>query len=89
MQAWSLIPSGFSPETLAALLVIVGASALMSGLSGFGFSAIGALSLLLLPPKLGVPLLMALSAANQLLSIRQLRADMPPIRQWWPKGRRS
>jgi uncharacterized membrane protein YfcA len=86
MQVWSFIPSGFSPETLAALLVIVGASALMSGLSGFGFSAIGALSLLLLPPKLGVPLLMALSAANQLLSIRQLRADMPPIRYWWPEG---
>jgi uncharacterized protein len=86
MQGWSLIPSGFSPHTIAALLLIVGASALMSGLSGFGFSAIGALSLLLLPPKLGVPLLMALSAANQLLSIRQLRADMRPLRQWWPQG---
>jgi len=86
MQAWSLMPSGFTPETLTALLVIVGASALMSGLSGFGFSAIGALSLLLLPPKLGVPLLMALSAANQLLSSRQLRADMRPSRDWWPKG---
>jgi uncharacterized membrane protein YfcA len=86
MQEWTLIPNGFSSETIAALLVIVGASALMSGLSGFGFSAIGALSLWLLPPKLGVPLLMGLSAANQLMSIRQLRADMPPVRQWWPNG---
>jgi uncharacterized membrane protein YfcA len=87
MQTWAaLIPSGFSPQTIAALLVIVGASALMSGLSGFGFSAIGALSLLLLPPKLGVPLLMALSTANQVLSIRQLRADMQPIRNWWREG---
>jgi uncharacterized protein len=86
MQVWALIPSGFSSDTIAALLVIVGASALMSGLSGFGFSAIGALSLWLLPPKLGVPLLMGLSAANQLMSIRQLRADMPPVRRWWPHG---
>jgi uncharacterized protein len=86
MQGWALIPSGFSSDAIAALLVIVGASALMSGLSGFGFSAIGALSLWLLPPKLGVPLLMCLSAANQLMSIRQLRADMPPLRRWWPHG---
>jgi uncharacterized protein len=86
MQVGTLIPSGFSADNIAALLVIVGASALMSGLSGFGFSAIGALCLWLLPPKLGVPLLMGLSAANQLMSIRQLRADMPPIRRWWPHG---
>src|SRR3984885_609167 len=86
MQVWALIPSGFSPDRITALLVIVGASALMSGLSGFGFSAIGALCLWLLPPKLGVPLLMGLSAANQLMSIRQLRTDMPPIRRWWPHG---
>jgi uncharacterized protein len=86
MQAWTLIPSAFSADTIAALLMIVGASALMSGLSGFGFSAIGALCLWLLPPKLGVPLLMSLSAANQLMSIRQLRADMPPVRRWWPHG---
>src|SRR5437763_1110889 len=58
----------------------------MSGLSGFGFSAVGALCLILLPPKLGVPLLMTLSAANQLMSLRQLKADMKPMRQWWPDG---
>lgn len=84
MLAW--IPGGFSPATIGALLAILGASALMSGLSGFGFSAIGALCLWLLPPKLGVPLLMGLSAANQLLSIRQLKADMKPLRDWWPEG---
>ena len=86
MPLQSLIPPGFSAETVAALLLIVGASGLMSGLSGFGFSAIGALCLWLLPPKLGVPLLMGLSTANQLMSIRQLKADMRPIRQWWPDG---
>ena len=49
-------------------------------------SAIGALCLWLLPPKLGVPLLMSLSTANQLLSIGQLKADMRPLRDWWPDG---
>jgi uncharacterized membrane protein YfcA len=58
----------------------------MSGLSGFGFAAIGALCLWLLPPQLGVPLLMTLSVANQLVSLRQLNADMKPLREWWPGG---
>ena len=52
-------------------------SGLMSGLSGFGFSAVGAVCLLLIPPKLAVPLLMALSTANQFMSIGQLKEDMP------------
>ena len=43
-------------------------------------------SLIVLPPKLGVPLLMTLSAANQIMSLRQLKADMKPIKQWWPDG---
>jgi uncharacterized protein len=73
-------------STLVALAIILGVSAIMSGLSGFGFSAIGALCLWLLPPKLGVPLLMTLSAANQLMSLRQLQADMKPLREWWPGG---
>ena len=68
------------------LAVILGISALMSGLSGFGFSAIGALCLWLLPPKLGVPLLMTLSTANQLMSVGQLKADMRPLKEWWPGG---
>ncbi len=84
MLAW--FPEGFSPQAIVALLAILGASALMSGLSGFGFSAIGALCLWLLPPHLGVPLLMGLSAANQLMSIGTLKADMKPLRQWWPAG---
>lgn len=86
MSLMTLVPPGFTPSILALLMIIIGASALMSGLSGFGFSAIGALSLWLLPPKLGVPLLMGLSTANQLLSIGQLKADMRPLREWWPDG---
>jgi len=82
----NLAPAGFSAGTLGALALILGLSAVMSGLSGFGFSAIGALCLWLLPPKLGVPLLMTLSAANQLMSLRQLQADMKPWQQWWPDG---
>src|SRR5258706_6608547 len=77
---------GLTPTTIALLVVILAASALMSGLSGFGCSAVGALCLIVLPPKLGVPLLMTLSAANQLMSLRQLKADMKPIRHWWPDG---
>lgn len=81
-----MVPAGFSAGPLVALAIILAVSALMSGLSGFGFSAIGALCLWLLPPKLGVPLLMSLSAANQLMSLRQLKADMRPWHQWWPDG---
>lgn len=80
------LPDGFSPATIVLLATILGVSALMSGLSGFGFSAIGALCLWLLPPKLGVPLLMSLSSANQLMSIGQLKADLKPLNQWWPDG---
>jgi uncharacterized membrane protein YfcA len=81
-----LLFAGFPPLTIALLVAILAVSALMSGLSGFGFSAIGALCLILLPPKLGVPLLMTLSAANQMMSLGQLKADMKPIKHWWPDG---
>ena len=77
---------GLSPIAIGLLVSILALSALMSGLSGFGFSAIGALCLILLRPQTGVPLLMTLSAANQMMSLRQLKADLKPIRQWWPDG---
>ena len=86
MTLESLLPAGISPGTLLVLVLVLGASGLMSGLSGFGFSAIGALCLWVLPPQLGVPLLMGLSTANQLMSIGQLKADMKPLREWWPYG---
>lgn len=86
MSLFSSLPDGLSPSLIGVLASILAASAIMSGLSGFGFSAIGALCLLLLPPKLGVPLLMGLSTANQLMSLGQLKADMKPLREWWPDG---
>jgi uncharacterized membrane protein YfcA len=82
----SALPAGISTVQLVLLAVILACSALMSGLSGFGFSAIGALCLLLLPPKLVVPLLMALSTANQFMSLGQLKADLKPFKEWWPDG---
>jgi hypothetical protein len=80
------MPIVITPELCVALVAILAASALMSGLSGFGFSAIGAICLWLLPPTLGVPLLMSLSTANQLMSIGQLKGDMKPRHEWWPDG---
>jgi uncharacterized membrane protein YfcA len=86
LNVFSVVADEFSLTTILALVGILGLSAIMSGLSGFGFSAIGALCLWLLPPKLGVPLLMTLSAANQLMSLRQLKSELKPLGQWWPDG---
>jgi hypothetical protein len=78
---------GFQWWQLVLIAGILGLSGLISGLAGFGFSAIGSSCLLLIPPTLAVPLLMALSAANQFLSIGQLRADMPKTwKEVWPNG---
>lgn len=81
-----MLPATLTPLSIAILVLILATSGIMSGLSGFGFSAIGAISLSLLSPALAIPLLMALSTANQLLSIGQLKADMKPLKQWWPDG---
>jgi len=73
--------AGLSIRELASLEAIVFLSGVMSGLSGFGFSAIGATTLLLLTPVLQVPLFQTLSTGNQLLSAGQLREDMPKSRK--------
>jgi uncharacterized membrane protein YfcA len=86
MSSLSFSLSSYGEATIAFLLSILGISAVTSGLSGFGFSAIGAASLWILPPQVGVPLLMALSTANQTMSLRQLRTELKPIREWWPDG---
>ena len=69
--------AGLSIRELFCVEGIVFLSGVMSGLSGFGFSAIGAATLLLLPPILQVPLFQTLSTGNQFLSAGQLREDMP------------
>ncbi len=73
--------AGMSLRELGSLEAIVFFSGVMSGLSGFGFSGIGAASLLILPPILKVPLFQALSSGNQFLSVGQLRDDMPKSRK--------
>jgi uncharacterized membrane protein YfcA len=69
--------AGFSLRQLVCIELILFTSGLMSGLSGFGFSAVGAACLLFIQPILEVPLLQTLSTGNQLLSVEQLRQDMP------------
>jgi uncharacterized membrane protein YfcA len=69
--------AGLSIRELASLEAIVFLSGVVSGLSGFGFSAIGSTTLLLLAPILQVPLFQSLSTGNQFLSAGQLREDMP------------
>ena len=69
--------AGLSIRELASIEALVFLSGVVSGLSGFGFSAVGATTLLILTPVLQVPLFQTLSTGNQLLSAGQLREDMP------------
>lgn len=56
------------------LLSVCGIAGFFSGLSGFGFSAIGSLILLVLPPLTAIPLLMAVSVMIQACSFFSLAA---------------
>lgn len=75
------------PATLSALAFIYATAAVFSGLSGFGFSAIGCLSLLVLPPQLGIAMLMALSLITQASSFSSLWPELR--RHALPWGRRD
>jgi uncharacterized membrane protein YfcA len=68
--------SGLSPWVASVVAVVLFLAGLVSGLSGFAFSAIAACVLWLLPPLQAVPLIMLLSACNQLLSVGSLRQEM-------------
>ncbi len=68
---------------LGLLSAIYAAAAIFSGLSGFGFSAIGALSLVMLPPQLGVPVLMVLSLASQAASFGTLARELRQHSAGW------
>ncbi len=71
------VVAGLSTHEMVLIEAILFLSGLMSGLSGFGFSAVGAATLLFMPPVTEAPLLQTLSTGNQLLSLERLRADMP------------
>lgn len=77
----------FTVYHFAALGVVLFFSGLVSGTAGFAFSAIGGLSLFLLPAIVAVPMLQGCSIFNQLTSIGKLRQDMPKtFRDWFPYG---
>lgn len=80
------VAAGFSTRELVEIDAILFVSAIMSGLSGFGFSAVGAATLLFMEPVLEAPLLQTLSTGNQLLSVQRLRADMPSSWQRFVDG---
>jgi len=73
-------------QSLLAVFCIFALAGFVSGLSGFGFSAVGIAVLWFMQPTRAIPLLMALSTINQLLSINQLKHDMLPVSQWWSQG---
>jgi hypothetical protein len=70
------IASGLNPAAAAVVPLVLFLAGVVSGLSGFAFSAVAACILWLLPPLQAVPLIMLLSICNQLLSIGTLRKDM-------------
>jgi uncharacterized membrane protein YfcA len=67
---------GINPAVAAVVPVVLFVAGVVSGLSGFAFSAIAACILWLLPPLQAVPLIMLLSVCNQLASVGQLRKEM-------------
>lgn len=73
-------------QSVLAVVSILSLAGFVSGLSGFGFSAVGIAVLWFMSPTRAIPLLMALSIANQLLSMNQLKNDMLPASQWWSQG---
>lgn len=72
--------------TASILCVVYASAGLFSGLSGFGFSAIGSLSLLVLPTDLAIPLLMGLSLVTQSASLSSLSSEMRSHRLWRWRG---
>lgn len=67
---------GMSLTSTLLIAAVLFVSGVVSGLAGFAFSAVAACVLWLLPPLQAVPLVMLLSACNQLLSIGKLRREM-------------
>jgi len=78
--------ASFDASTLLLLGAIYAASAVFSGLSGFGFSAIGALTLCVIPPQLGICMLMVLSVFTQAMSMGSLRSEVRAHNAHWQTG---
>jgi uncharacterized membrane protein YfcA len=70
------IDGGFNPVGAVIAAIVLFLAGVVSGLSGFAFSAVAACILWLLPPLQAVPLIMLLSVCNQLLSVGALRREI-------------
>jgi uncharacterized protein len=86
MQGLLSIAGVGEPSALAALAIIYATAAVFSGLSGFGFSAIGCLSLIVLPPQVGIAMLMCLSLVTQASSLGSLWRELRQHAGSWKSG---
>jgi uncharacterized membrane protein YfcA len=76
--------SGGLVAALGVLAAIYAVAAVLSGLSGFGFSAIGCLTFALLTPELAVAMLMGLSLLTQISGAAALWVDIRAhVLPWW------
>ena len=72
----NLLSQRIDPAIGAVVALLLFLAGLLSGLSGFAFSAVAACVLWVLPPLQAIPLLMLLSTCNQLISAGSLRRDI-------------
>lgn len=72
----NLLSQRFDPAVGALVALLLFLAGLLSGLSGFAFSAVAACVLWVLPPLQAIPLLMLLSTCNQLISAGSLRKEI-------------
>ena len=85
-DALGTLAHGDFDHRIVVLTVVMVLAGFTSGLIGFGFSFIAALALFFFAPRELFPLLLVLSLVTQLTSMWSLRAEMVPLRNWWPEG---
>jgi len=68
---------------LVILTLILAFSGFVSGVTGFGFSFLGAMGFFFFDPKELLPLLLILSVATQFASMWSLRHEMPSLNSGW------
>lgn len=73
------------PLVLSWLVLIYFFAGVLSGLSGFGFSGIGALTLIYLPPGIAISMLMMLSVVTQVSSLSRLWQELKGYLQPWTR----
>jgi uncharacterized membrane protein YfcA len=81
-----MITTTIGSAGLAVLALYFFLAGIMGTALGFGFSAAGALALVLLGARMGYPLLLCLSIINLLFTMRILGAHMAPISKWGAHG---